>query len=294
MYDVLIIGRGPAGISAALYTVRANLKTLVIANGPGSLEKAERVDNYFGISQTISGRELRASGEEKARSLGVSFEADEIISIQGEGPVVLRGVRSEYRGRCLILAVGKNRKEPPVNNLGNYEGKGISHCVTCDGFFYRNKRVGVLGFNDYMAHEVGELVHVTRNVTILTHGQPLAVSGRNAPVLEGLPVETKKISVLYGKDVLEGVELEDGERIPLDGLFLAYGSPGATGLALQAGILLTGGDIVADRAQKTNIPYIFAAGDCTGGFLQASKAVGEGAVAGRSAIEYLRSHSAGA
>jgi thioredoxin reductase (NADPH) len=287
MYDVIIIGKGPAGISAALYTVRAGLKTLVIAKDRGALEKADRIENYFGVAGAISGRELLDNGEAQARRLGVNFSEDEAVSINGYENIEVTGLKESYKGICLILAPGKSRKKLSIKGMDVFEGKGLSYCTTCDGFFYRGKKTAIIGYNEYLAHEASELMAFTGDITIITNGRPLQL-GKFEESLGNLKVCNKGISAIYGDDALKGVIYEDGEKEEFDGVFMAYESPGASDLAYKSGILTSEGSIVTDREQKTNIPGIFAAGDCTGGFLQVSTAVGEGAAAAKSAIEFVR------
>ncbi len=289
MYDTIIIGGGPAGISASLYTVRAGLSTLIIAKGWGSLEKAEKIQNYYGLGSDLTGKELLKNGLEQARKLGVDIIEDEIVGLNGFDGIIVQGLKDVYRGKALILAMGSPRRKLPFKNLDEFEGKGISYCAACDGFFYRDKKIAVIGYNEYMAHEAVEIKDISSNVTVLTNEMPIDVLKKDMTMIDGLRTDSEKIKGFYGDEYLLGVEFESGRKEEYDGVFLAYGSATGMEMALKTGLLHEKGAITVDEKQCTNLPSIFAAGDCTGGFKQVSVAVGEGAVAAKSALEYIRS-----
>ena len=144
-YDVIIIGSGPAGISASLYTVRANLKTLIISKGIGILEKVSKIENYYGLEDNLSGEELQKIGIKQAKKLGVEFTEDEVVKIDYEDEFVVETINSKYKAKAVIIATGTSRKLPKINGIKEYEGRGVSYCATCDSFFFRRseeRRVG--------------------------------------------------------------------------------------------------------------------------------------------------------
>ena len=289
MYDIIIIGGGPAGISASLYTFRAGLSTLIIAHGKGSLEKAEKIENYYGIGSELNGGQLIDNGIEQAEKLGVEIIDDEVVGIKGFDEMTLQCIGGEYIGKALIIAMGSPRKKLPFKNIEKFEGNGISYCAACDGFFYRDRKIAVIGYNEYMVHEAVEIRELSDNLTILTNGMPLEIEDADNGLIDGIAVDSEKIEDFYGDDYLLGIEFESGRKEDFEGVFIAYGSATGMEMALKTGLLTEDGIIVADEKQCTNLPNIFAAGDCTGGFKQVSVAVGEGAVAAKSAIEYVRS-----
>ena len=289
MYDIIIIGGGPAGISASLYTVRAGLSTLIIAHGKGSLEKAEKIENYYGIGSELNGNQLIGNGIEQAENLGVEIIDDEVVGLKGFDEMTLQCIGGEYIGKALIIAMGSPRKKLPFKNIEKFEGNGISYCAACDGFFYRDRKIAVIGYNEYMVHEAVEIRELSDNLTILTNGMPLEIEDADNGLIDGIAVDSEKIEDFYGDDYLLGIEFESGRKEDFEGVFIAYGSATGMEMALKTGLLTEDGIIVADEKQCTNLPNIFAAGDCTGGFKQVSVAVGEGAVAAKSAIEYVRS-----
>ena len=289
MYDVIIVGRGPAGISASLYTIRAGLNTLVIYNGWGNLEKAGNIQNYYGTEPDKSGMEILKNGVYQAKSLNVGFAEDEVVGLLSSDEIQINGIKDTYRSKSLILAMGAPKRKPPFNNMGKFEGNGISFCGTCDGFFYRNKKIAVVGYNEYMYHEAMELAGMTDNITILTNGMDVDVSKERLGELDRFDISDEKIKGFYGDEALKGIEFNSGKREEFDGVFIAYGSATGMEMAMKSGLLTENGKIMVDGDMKTNIPNIFAAGDCTGGFRQIAVAVGEGASAAKSAIEYIRS-----
>ncbi|MFO7611432.1 MAG: NAD(P)/FAD-dependent oxidoreductase [Clostridia bacterium] len=198
-------------------------------------------------------------------------------------------MRGFYRGRSLILGMGAPKRKLRAGNLDKFEGRGISYCGICDGFFYKDKKIGVVGNKDYMAHEAIELLNVSGDLTILTNGVEIELEETKPDDINGLKADKEQIKGFFGDDFLQGVEFASGRKEYYDGIFIAYGSASATELAKKAGIMTDKGMVVVDDNQQTNIPGIFAAGDCTGGFRQVAVAVGEGAVAAKSVIEHLRS-----
>ena len=284
MYDVIIIGAGPAGISASLYTKRANLNTLVIYNGDSNLEKTEIISNYYGFQEGISGKDLYISGIEQAKNLDVDVLRDEVvkIEIQEEKFKVITTCR-DFMTKALILATGTNKNTPDIKGLKDFEGKGISYCAICDGFFYKDKSVAVIGNGNYAVSETNDLINIAKDITILTNG-------REAPEIraDNVKINEKEIKEIHGQDKVEEIEFKDNTKIKTDGIFIAEGTAGSVEFAKKLGILMDTNKIVVNENMETNIPGLYACGDCTGGLLQISKSVYEGAKAGLSAINYIR------
>lgn len=283
MAKVIIIGAGPAGISAALYTVRAGIETLVLSNGGGALKKAERIENFYGFPQPVSGEELMERGIEGARRLGVTFLEEEVVGIGFENSLTVSTTAGTHAADTVLLATGTSRLAPPIPGLKDFEGRGVSYCAVCDAFFYRGRDVAVLGSGEYALHEAMELSHVARSVTILTNGQT-----PSAAFPEQFSVVTGEIAAVEGGGMLGGVRLKDGTLVQTDGLFVAVGVAGSVALAKKIGAMTEGSAISVDENMATNVPGLYAAGDCTGGLLQISKAVYEGAKAGISIVKALR------
>lgn len=286
MNDMLILGYGPAGVSAALYGLRAGLKVTLIGKDGGALQKAHLIENYYGLESPLTGTELLEVGKKQALKLGAQIVDDEVTDLMFDGSgFVATGLKGVYRGKTCIMATGSARKKQPLAGMAEMEGHGVSYCAVCDAFFYRGKNVAVMGSGEYALHEAAELLQVVGSVTLLTNGAPLT-----ATFSDSIKIEERKLNGLVGEGSFKGVVFEDGSEQNFDGLFVALGSANATDLALKAGAAFDQGKLVLDEDLQSTIPGLYAAGDCTGGILQIAVAVGEGARAGLAAIKYLREH----
>ncbi|MEI6579874.1 MAG: NAD(P)/FAD-dependent oxidoreductase [Eubacteriales bacterium] len=283
MHDIVIIGKGPAGISAALYAVRAGMKTLVVGNSIGALEKAKIIENYFGLEKPMSGAEIQSRGEKQITALGAELINTEVTGISMEETFVVETTTGSYPCKAVIIAVGKSHKSVKIPGIIELEGKGVSYCAVCDGFFFRGKSLGVLGSGEYALREAMHLSGFAKEITIFTNGKRFAATGENI-----FKLDTRKIKKLLGETKLCGLRLEDDEEIALDGLFVAIGQASAADFAFKLGVIMEDGNVKVDSDGMTNLPGIFAAGDCTGGLNQMSTAVGEGAVAGQRAAEFVK------
>jgi thioredoxin reductase (NADPH) len=295
MKKAIIIGNGPAGASAALYTVRAGIDTIVIGNSLGSLEKADKIENYYGFEAPVSGKDLVQKGLVQVKRLGVTVLNEQVVSISFNGTFVVLTDKAAYTSDAVIIATGSSRTAPPINGLKELEGQGVSYCAICDAFFYRGKNVAVLGDGKFALNESNELLPIVGSVTLLTNGSEPAVEFPpqviiNKKIIRSL--EAGPANPLFGgasgSGPLESVVFEDGSRLEVSGLFVAHGSAGSTALAKKVGAFTDGNKILVDESMGTNVPGLYAAGDCIGGLLQISKAVSDGAIAGTSVVKYLR------
>lgn len=283
MPNIVIIGSGPAGVSAALYAARAGVETTVLTKGPGALDRAELIQNYYGFAEPISGAELERRGIEGAKALGVQFVTTEAVGLTYTDKLTVETLAGDFPADAVILATGASRAAPHIPGLAGLEGHGVSYCATCDAFFYRGKDVAVLGSGEYALHEVQALLPVVKSVTLLTNGSPLTASF--PPEVTVCP---EKVNAILGEDRVSGVELNGGKTVALSGIFVALGVAGSTALARKLGAGVDGNRILVDEHMQTTLPGLYAAGDCTGGLLQVAKAVYEGALAGTEAAKALR------
>ena len=283
MPNIVIIGSGPAGVSAALYAVRAGVDTTIITKGPGALGRAEKIENYYGFAQPVSGAELERRSIENAKRLGVRFVTAEAVGLTYTDKLTVEAVGGNYPADAVILATGASRAVPRIPGLAGLEGHGVSYCAACDAFFYRGRDVAVLGSGEYALHEVQALLPVVRSVTLLTNGAPL--TAQFPPEVKVYP---QKVDAILGEKVVTGVQLSGGVQLPVSGVFVALGVAGSTALARKIGAEVNGNRIVVDEKMQTTVPGLYAAGDCTGGLLQVAKAVYEGAQAGTEAAKALR------
>ena len=302
MYDVIIIGAGPAGITAGLYTQRGNLKTLIIHNGKTSLENANKIENYYGFENGITGKELYFQGIRQAQNIGIDVKNEEVIKIEMiEKSFKVKTTKNEYISKTIIIAMGTKKKTLQIDGVKKFEGRGISYCAICDGFFYRNKDVAVIGNGDYAISEVNDLLPVVNKITILTNG-------KTAPDIrsEKVEINNRTIKEIFGHEKVEKIEkrmkqygfntLEEmiqtiDQQKPIDigmFVFIAQGTADSTDIAKKIGLVLENNKIKVNENMETNIKGIYACGDCIGGILQISKAVNDGMKTGLNVIKFLK------
>lgn len=284
MASIVIVGGGPAGLSAAVYAARANMQTTVLYQGDGALGKTDKIENYFGFSDPISGAELLARGRAQAVRLGAALVQAEVTGVEyADKGFTVKTAEAAFAADAVILATGAPRAVPKIPGVTEFEGRGVSYCAVCDAFFYRGKAAAVLGQGEYALEEAKTLLPVAASVTLLTNGVDAP-----AALPEGLAVETRPIAAVEGTDKVERVAFAGGAPLAVDGVFIAYGTAGSADLARKLGAQTEGTRVSAGADMSTNVPGVFAAGDCTGGLLQVAKAVSDGARAAMSAVKFLR------
>ena len=282
MIDLIIVGAGPAGISAGLYAKRANTDVLILYNGESNLEKAEKIDNYYGFKNGISGKDLYETGIKQAQNIGIKVKKEEVIHIeQSSNGFEITTTENSYESKALIIATGNKKIRPNIKGIQEFEGKGVSYCAICDGFFYRNKNVVVIGNGEYAINEANVLKNIANDVKILTDGLEMLQD-------TSIEVSKDKIREIKGGLRVQEVIFEDNSTIEVDGVFVALGEAGGADFAKKIGVLTNNDNIVVDEKMQTNVKGLFACGNANGGLLQVSKAVYEGAVAGLSASNYLK------
>lgn len=227
MYDVIILGGGPAGVSASLYTKRANKNVLMIYNEESGLKYAHKIDNYYGFENGISGEDLYNAGIKQAQNIGVDTAREEILKIEvekfskpnsDENDSLFKVItdKNNYETKTIILAFGAKKNTLKIDGIKELEGKGISYCAICDGFFYRNKDVAVIGSGNYAVSETNDLINIANKITILTNGE-------KAPEFraDNVDVITKNIKAISGENRVEEIQFEDDSTMKTDGVFIA-------------------------------------------------------------------------
>ena len=280
MYDCIIIGTGPAGLSAAL-----NLKTYkksFVWFGSKSLSdkvrKAEKITNYPGFPE-LTGQELFAHFEDHIQSAGLEITEKTVTNVMSEGNYYMVLADNEiYEAKTLILTMGVMTAKL-LKGEDELLGRGVSYCATCDGMFYKDKEIAVLCNDPKYEHEVEYLADLAAKVTYFPLFSDSQVKKENVTISKDFPVEVN------GIDRVTGLTLKSGEILSVDGVFCLRNAIALSKLIPE--LEIENGHIVVDRAQKTNLPGCFAAGDCTGRPYQYTKAVGEGNVAAHSCISYL-------
>lgn len=280
MYDIGIIGSGPAALSAAVNARQRNKSVCMFGRSLDSslLFAAEKVDNYLGLPG-MSGEEMLNQFYAHAMKQGVEFRETRIKQIMSMGEYFVINADNEFvEAKTLILAIGLSKSRGIPGEM-DYLGKGVSYCATCDGMLYRNKKVIVVGENEEGEAEANFLADVCEKVTYIPLYQPVLNLKENVELKEGKP---KAVLGVNGK--VSSLEM-DGEMLECDGIFFAKNSTPPESLLF--GLKTDGKNILVDRNMATNLPGVFAAGDCTGAPYQIAKAVGEGLVAALSAASYI-------
>ena len=276
-YDIIVLGGGPAGLSAAVAARGRNKSVLVVGNRwqDSPLARAERVDNYLGLPG-VTGMELLEQFRRHAEELGADFVLGRVISLMAWNGFHLTVGSELYEGETLVLAPGVVRQAKYPGDA-EYLGRGVSYCATCDGMLYRGKPVAVVGRSGDAPREAAYLKSLGCQVVYVAPKRPTALE-------PDIPfIQANRLEIAGAQTVTTLVA--DGAPIPCSGVFILRDAVAPTDLLPQLETL--GGSIRVDRSMATSIPGVFAAGDCTGGPLQVSKAVGEGLIAALSAAEFL-------
>jgi len=299
MEDLVIIGTGPAGLSAALYAARYQLKTEIIGQQlGGAMAEAWLVENYPGFPK-ISGLELAKRMKEQVEALGVKVIEDEVTKLrQEDGFSVFTRSGKVIEARAIILALGTQRRKLNISGESQFLGRGVSYCATCDGPLFRDKKVAVVGGGDSAIKTALLLERYASEVFLLVRGEELKGEPLN---IEGVQ-KAKKVKIFYQTEVLEikgNKKLESlvlqkkgqKETLVVDGLFVEIGSVPAMKLLSDLKIKTNPlGYVIVDENQRTNLPFVYAAGDLTtsfGGFKQILTAAAQGAVAAHAAYQDL-------
>ncbi|MEK6923635.1 MAG: NAD(P)/FAD-dependent oxidoreductase [Candidatus Micrarchaeota archaeon] len=294
--DVVVVGRGPAGLQAAVYLSRAKHSVTVVGNsGDSGLKLAHAIENYFGV-ESQSGGQLLAAGERQAAKFGSKLVDGEVVKIARRegGFTVETSSGGKLACKAIIICSGSKRASAGVAGEEEYVGKGVSYCAACDAWFFKKKPVAVVGAGDYACHEALELARHASKVTVFTQGKPLAASESSKKLLKEKGIELRRDTVvaLEGAPFLTRVRCrkQDGSEYDAEcnGLFVAVGTAGSASLATLAGAEVEGSFVKIDAEGKTTAPGVFAAGDCTGGRMQLATSVGQGANAAFAAMEFLR------
>jgi len=301
MYDFIVIGSGVSGLSAAMYASRLNLKTLVIGEQPGGLITTTHIVENWPGTLSISGPDLGLAMLDHAQKSGAEFKNEKVLELtkkEGEKPVYLaRTASGEYEGKSVLFATGTHHRTLDAPGIKEYENKGVSYCALCDGAFYKEKIVCVVGGGDSAAKEALFLAEHAAKVYIFVRKDVLRAEPRNQDLID----KSDKIEIKFGTEIAEvlpeetgakvgKVKLKSGEELPMDGVFLAIGHIAQTELAGKLGAELNEkGEIKIDRHSTTNLPGIFAAGDCADTeFKQAITGSGEAVTASYYAFKYVQ------
>ncbi len=298
MYDVAVIGAGPAGLTAALYSARYGLKTVFFesVDPVSQLALAAKIENYPGFEG--SGMELLEKMKEQAVKAGAEWKMEKVekIARNGDGFLIITD-GGEYEARAVIVATGGKHREAGIEGESTFIGRGVSYCATCDGNFFRGKKVVVYGSGKEAVGDAIYLHDIGCKVTLVSRAPSLRVEKAMVDELEKRGIEvilSATLRKIRGSDKVEGVvaysrDKKEEFEIPADGVFVAIGMRPATDIVAELGVERDSmGYIKVDKEQRTNVAGVFAAGDCCDNPLkQVVTACGDGAVAAHSAYRYL-------
>ena len=278
MFDCIVVGNGPAGISCAIYLKRFGFNVLVIGMDEGTLKINTTIENYYGIG-SIKSVDLINNGILQAKSLGIDVLKEEVINIElGSEFKVITNI-GKYSAKTIFLGTGKVRKKLNVKGLKEFEGKGVSYCAVCDGFIYRKKRIALIGSGDYMKAELDVLKRFTKDLFVFTNGLETDITD--------IEVIKDEIVEFTGDGVLKSI-ITNNNSYEVDAAFIAVGSQDTLSLAKHLGLIVDEkGDLIVTNSH-TNISGIFAGGDCVQGVKQIVKAAADGCIAAYEIKEYLR------
>jgi thioredoxin reductase (NADPH) len=293
VYDVIILGSGPAGLQAAIHAARAKVSVLVMGKPSRSSLHRAHIDNYCCMERT-AGEELLQQGIKQAAQAGTNFMHVDVLKVIPEDPwfIVQSESENDLRCRALIMAMGISRNKLGVPGEKELLGRGVSYCVDCDGAFFRGEPVAVVGNESAAASGALTMLFYASQVHLvcdrLQVSEALTHQIRESAITLN---EGSKITEIIGKEQVEGLLLDNGTLLDVKGVFIELGAKGAIELASVLGVAMDPDSpqfIATDKKQKTNIPGIYAAGDICGLPWQLAKAVGEGCVAGIEAAAYVK------
>ncbi len=300
VYDMVIIGGGPAGYTAALYAARAGLDTIVLEklSAGGQMALSHRIDNYPGLEEGIDGFTLAEKMQRQAERFGARTRYAEVSRVDLTGnPKIIESSEGIFSGRTVVIATGANPRKLGIDKEAELTGRGVAYCAACDGMFYKDKTVAVVGGGNSAAEDALILSRIAKKVIVVHRRDTLRADKIYRDILAGTDqIEFRWNSVveeLLHEDKLTGIRLKDvrtGENsvVACDGLFISVGRTPATDLVKGQLELDSGGYITAGETTRTGIPGVYAAGDVrTKPLRQVATAVADGAMAVHMAEEYL-------
>lgn len=299
IYDVIVIGGGPAGYTAALYAARSGLRTLVLEKlfAGGQMTQTAQIDNYPGFPEGVDGITLGMQMQESAHRFGVETVSAEVTQAALDGAVKsLSTPEGTFRGRAVIIATGADHKHLGIDREGELTGKGVAYCAACDGMFYRDKVVAVVGGGNSAAADAAVLARVAKKVYLIHRRSSLRADRvYHQPLQETENLEfiwNSQVTALEGDEKLTAITVTDSSghsrRVEVDGLFVSIGRKPVSELFRGQLAVDSSGYILADESTRTSIPGVFAVGDVrTKAVRQIVTATADGAVAAHFAESWL-------
>ena len=295
MYDIIIIGAGPSGLSAGLYASRLGAKTLILEKltPGGQITLSSEIENYPGICEVKSGLELMSCWPQQAIKFGAEIKSEEVKKLKIEnGKWKVETSNNEYTSKAIIVATGANPKKAGFEGEIKYTGKGVSYCAVCDGFFYKGKDVAVIGGGDTALEEALYLSKIAQKVYLIHRRDKF----RAAPLTQKKVFNTQNIEIIYnesvkkvfGNEFLEGIILSSGKEIKIDGVFVFVGMKINNELIKDLVKLNEWGEVKVDLNMQTSLKGLYAVGDIRQNAVkQVVAAAGDGAIAAINAVKYM-------
>ena len=300
LYDVIIIGGGPAGLSAAQYASRSNLKTVVLDKSPtaGALAYTSKIENYPGLVEPVSGSELLDLFRNQAIKFGAEYVEMQVVGVAIDQEIKeVQGIDKTYKGKTVIIATGSMGRKPSIPGEGEFLGKGVSYCAVCDAAFYKDLQVCVIGDSEEAVKEAGLLTGFANTVYLIAPSKELDIQSYETEL------NTDKVKIITGHRVvsidgddfvkkikIKNIETEEEQEIPMDGVFVyLYGTQPVVDFLSSSLSLSDKSCIITHRTMETSIPGVFAAGDVSCSEVrQVVIAAAFGSMAALSAEKFIR------
>lgn len=295
-YDIIIIGGGPAGLSSGIYASRLGAKTLILEklNPGGQITLSSEIENYPGVCEVKSGLEMMMCWPEQAKRFGCEIKSEEVVQlIMENGGWKIKTHKNEYISKAVILATGSNPKKAGFEGEIEFTGRGVSYCAVCDGFFYKDRVVAVIGGGDTALEEALYLSKIAKKVYLIHRRDKF----RAAPHTQKKVFETENIEIIFnetvkkviGKEFVEGIILSSNKELKVDGVFVFVGMKVNNELVKDLAELNEYGEVKVNLKMQTNLKGLYAAGDVRENSVkQVVAAAGDGATAAINAIKYIK------
>lgn len=298
MYDLIIIGAGPGGLSAGLYASRMGLTTLILEklSPGGQIVKSSEIENYPGICEVKNGMEFMECWPKQTTKFGAKIVLEEVIEIKKEKEFIIKTNKNIYTSKAVILATGATPKKAGFKNEEEYIGKGVSYCAVCDGYFYKNMKVAVVGGGDSALEEALYLSEIAKKVYLIHRRDKFKAS----PITINRVLNTKNIEILYNTNILEVKgkpflnkaiikQNQEIKELEVDGVFVFVGMNVNSDLVKDLCELNEKGEVKVDLNMKTSLDGLYAIGDVRENSLkQVVIAAGDGATAALNVVKYIK------
>lgn len=289
--DIVVIGAGPSGIQAAIYTARRKVSTVIVGKPSNSAAADANIENYFGVVGPVKGIDLLDNGIKQAVSFGAEFVEENVISTERDGKlfVIKTETGKEYVAKSVVVATGISRVKLGIPGEKEFIGKGVSYCSVCDCNFYKGKTVAVIGDETEAAMSADLMTKYATQVYWITKGPKAAKALVDRALLAGVVMRDSPPKEITGDGKVGGLVLEDGSEIAVDGVFIELGAKSAADLVMDMDLMPEMDDTIkVDAKYATKVPGLFACGDVVGKPWQVARAVGQGCMVGLSAADYVK------